>query len=180
MNQNKNILFYSNYCEHCKELLIKINNFKLKEDIQLNCVDTNRKNLPAFIKSVPTLVVPSENKVIVGDDVFKWVNTEVSKKSVKSNNVSNNQTDEILPWTNMEMSGGYSDGFSFLDSENTKEGCPMTHSFSFLNDSYSTSINTPSEGEKMSESNRSGVDQDYEALMKSRGDDTFNQGVTRI
>ena len=57
MNQNKNILFYSNYCEHCKELLIKINNFKLKEDIQLNCVDTNRKNLPAFIKSVPTLVV---------------------------------------------------------------------------------------------------------------------------
>ena len=176
---NKNILFYSNYCQHCKEILMKINNFNLKEKISLTCVDTNRKNLPAFVKSVPTMVVPSENKMITGDDVFAWVNNEASKKTTNKEIPSNNDND-IMPWTN-EMSAGFSDGFSFLDSENTTEGKPMVHSFSFLNESYSTSINTPNEGQPTQiGGQRSGIDNDYDAMMKARDSDNFNQGISRI
>ena len=184
MNNSKPTLFYSNYCQHCKELLIKINNFNLKEKVNFNCVDQNRKNLPAFVKSVPTIIVPSENKMFSGENVFNWVNNEISKMNVKNkqnNQNQNNQSDDVLPWVNSEMNNGFSDAFSFLDSDSTTEGKPIAHSFSFIDDSFSTTINTPTDGSQQQNNNTSNkIDSDYEALMKSRGDDNFNQGITRI
>ena len=177
-NNNKNILFFSNYCQHCKEVLEKINNYNLKEQINLNCVDNNRKNLPAFLKSVPTMVIPLENKLVVGDDVFSWINNEISKKTTKNESPLNNN-EEISPWTN-EMNSSFSDSFSFLDSDNTTEGKPLAHSFSFLNESYSTSINTPNEGQSIDNGMKSGLDNDYDAMMKSRDNDNFNKGISRI
>ena len=180
-NSTKSTLFFSNYCQHCKELLIKINNFNLKESLNFTCVDQNRQNLPAFVKSVPSLIIPTENKMLSGDDVFNWVNNEVSKKTENKNNQNmNNQPEDILPWVNCEMNNGYSDSFSFLDSDTTTEGKPLAHSFSFIDDSFSTKINTPTDGSQQQTKTSNKIDNDYEALMKTRGDDNFNQGITRI
>ena len=181
MNNSKPTLFYSNYCQHCKEILIKANNFNLKEKLNFNCVDQNRKNIPAFVKSVPTIIVPSENKMLSGENVFNWINSEISKINMNKNNQNNNKPDDVLPWVNSEMNNGFSDAFSFLDSETTTEGKPIAHSFSFIDDSFSTKINTPNDGSQQQNNNKSNrIDSDYEALMKSRGDDNFNQGITRI
>ena len=49
-------IFYSNHCQHSRELLTLIVNNKLKNNFQFSSIETN-KQIPPYIKSVPTLYV---------------------------------------------------------------------------------------------------------------------------
>jgi len=84
MNNNKNILFYSNFCEYCKEFNNEINNLNIKF-IGI-CVDGNR-NLPNYVKSVPTIAV--NNNIITGDNVFKWLENIKSVSHTNSGQQAN-------------------------------------------------------------------------------------------
>ena len=75
-SQARYVLYYSNLCEHCMELMILLKkNPSLGEGVQKNCVDNNPK-VPSFLKSVPTLYIQesesSKPYLYVGENVFKW------------------------------------------------------------------------------------------------------------
>ena len=71
---NKHILFYSDQCVHCCNLLKIIesqkDNFKL--------IDVNNKNvkIPNIIEKVPTLIVRGMNKPLIGKEVFTWLSAQ--------------------------------------------------------------------------------------------------------
>ena len=75
------ILYFSKNCPNSAEFLKR-----LKEENMLGafdeyfCID-NQRNLPNFLHSVPTIVVPeSPTKPLIGDDVFAWLNYKLNQK----------------------------------------------------------------------------------------------------
>jgi hypothetical protein len=162
MSSKNLVLFYSNKCVHSKEFLSL-----LHKDTNLNNqttkvnVDNPNIKLPPYVKSVPSLIVNENNKpnLLVGSKIFDWYNKK-HKQNISS--------DSIMDWDPQTMSG-YSDGFSYLESEDV-----MKKSYSFISDSES--INTPDESNYESNSSKSGqvksqLDNDYESFMSSRTND---------
>ena len=76
------ILFFSKNCPNCREFLHKLKEENMHDTIfdELFCID-GRNDLPAFLHSVPTIIVPeSPGKPLVGDDVFAWLNYKLDQK----------------------------------------------------------------------------------------------------
>lgn len=78
--QPKKIIYFSRYCEHCKEYLIALKDWELLGFFdEYICVDFN-KDLPDFVKEVPTIVVPGETQLPVsGDEACKWLGSKIDK-----------------------------------------------------------------------------------------------------
>ena len=117
--------------------IIKKNNI----NINLECIDNN-KNLPKFLRVVPTIIDKNCDKPLEGDFVFKFLNKFVNKSNTNSNsntNINSNDSienkDSIQPFFSNEMSG-YSDGYSYISNEN-----PMNHSFQFLGNNSPNNTN---------------------------------------
>lgn len=96
----KPTLFYSKKCQHCAEILNKIRlaggSFGSNFDYVL--IDGNR-NLPTFLKEVPTLIVPNYPQPMTGEAVFMWIDTQLRR------NASMNQP-QASGQRMMPMSGG--------------------------------------------------------------------------
>ena len=59
MSSATSILFFSNYCNHCKQVLHELNDSSLRTNIRFICIDSadaRKKKLPAHVKSVPCLI----------------------------------------------------------------------------------------------------------------------------
>ena len=74
----KPTLFYSKKCPHCAEVLNKIRMAPptFGSSFEYILIDGNR-NLPPFLKEVPTLLVPSHPQPLTGESVFMWIDTQV-------------------------------------------------------------------------------------------------------
>lgn len=75
MTSKVNLLFYSNNCQMCKSLLHILRNENLIQYFKGICVDDSmvRQKLPPGINRVPTIIIPSINKILVADDIFVWL-----------------------------------------------------------------------------------------------------------
>ena len=116
---NKVILFYSEKCTHSNKALaiIKKNNLSIdKQSIDM------LKQIPSFLKVVPTILIQKDSKILEGKDVFEYLNKNTSDSSIQ-------------PFFSNEMTG-YSDGYSYLDNSSQ-----INHSYEYLN---SPSGNMPS------------------------------------
>ena len=74
------ILYYSRHCENCRDFIYKLKNEGM--DILFDeffCTD-NRRQLPPFLHSVPTIIVPDSDKPLVGDDAFAWLTFKLNQK----------------------------------------------------------------------------------------------------
>ena len=69
---SKNFLFYSNFCDHSKRFIDKINKTALMNQITLCCVDDENLNIPDFITSVPTLYLVQDRNILVDEQLFQW------------------------------------------------------------------------------------------------------------
>lgn len=132
-NQKTNyILFYSNRCNHCRSFINQLNKTDLKNQFSFFCIDNNYQNIPANIKSVPSILFKGNNNVLVGKSIFNWLDEQ---NKPKINNQPNNEGP--LAWHGAEMGGSMSDNYSFLDSDTSAEGtggASIAHNFSFLSE----------------------------------------------
>ena len=87
------VVFYSNYCNHSKEFLIRLKNMKngIYEKFTKICVDNNG-SIPAAIKSVPTILVPSHPYPLTDDSVMMWLDS-----------MSNQYSSQQAPQMQMQM-----------------------------------------------------------------------------
>ena len=201
MSDKKNILFFSNYCNHCKEIIGEINKSSLQNSFKFICVDNTK--VPQYITSVPTLISAGYNKPIVGEQIVQFLNQYVQQNAQQAqntpqnvhpssmqNNQGNNanQSSESGPvaWHGGEMGSSYSDNYSFLDSDTSAQGdggSRLSHNFEFLGGNASNSqINTP--GDNSSQDSSRNVQQDeltqnMERMMQQR-DSEIPQGINRI
>jgi hypothetical protein len=59
-NQKRPVLFVSNYCEHCKQVLAMLSKKGLRSHFLIANVDKHSAQLPSFVQRVPTIL--TENK----------------------------------------------------------------------------------------------------------------------
>ena len=126
------ILYYSNYCNNCKELLQKLAHSSIKDDIHFICIDKRVKKtngttnvvlengqellLPHTITKVPALMLLNRgNKVLFGEEI----RSHIQPQEIERNNVSTNNNGEPMAFSLMDSStsgfGVASDNYSFLD-----------------------------------------------------------------
>ena len=104
----KDVLFYSNHCRYSVEILQSLKETEYDRNIVKICVDNVPKGkIPAYIISVPTLLMVDSMRQIKDEELFQWISeqTRIAKKS------------EISPFQCGEMNC-YSDSYSLVDGKN--------------------------------------------------------------
>lgn len=155
------ILYYSNYCDNCKNLLSSLSRTDLVKSIHFICIDKrNVKNgktyiilesnqevvLPDNIKSVPALLLLDDNyRIFYGDDIVKYLNPieKVNKLAA-----TNNQGEpECFPINSTNFSCVVSDNYSFLHQNvedlSTKGNGGMEQLHNYATIDHIDNINTP-------------------------------------
>ena len=67
-----NLLFYSR-TNNCIELLRMMKQYQIDKEFKIINVDNNKSEVIKKIKVIPTMIIPSINKVIIGEDVNDFV-----------------------------------------------------------------------------------------------------------
>ena len=107
------VLFISNKCNHCMEIVNIIENMN-EMTFKINVIDIrNMQQIPTFIDRVPLLLIESENKILHDEELFEFV-----KKCEKT----------IEPFMINEMHG-LSDRYSFMGEEEEQK---LDHQYVFL------------------------------------------------
>ena len=154
------IIYYSNFCNNCKELLNIITKTDLVKDIHFICIDKrNQKNgktyviletnqevvLPNNITSVPALLILHDNfKTYFGEDILEYLKP-IQKDQIDTATNFEGEPDAYA--ISNSLSGVTSDNYSFLDQTSDdlmakgSGGLRQMHSYATLN--YNDKIETP-------------------------------------
>jgi len=153
------ICYYSNFCDPSKKLLQKISRTKLQREIHFICIDQRNRGpqgqmyivyngeqliLPPTVSRVPALYFSDTNKVLFGDDIYKFL----LPKEAEINHVATNGQGEPECFSINNMNQ-LSDMYSYLDqsaedmSAKGNGGVRQLRHFSALDEN--TSIATPEE-----------------------------------
>jgi hypothetical protein len=89
-------IYISRKCEHCHELLILLH--KNRDIFKFPIVDVHTNPYPKSVTSVPCMII--DNKILPGEELFKYLNYMIQQKNKKDDNGINN--DLMPPKNNME------------------------------------------------------------------------------
>ena len=168
------ILYYSNYCNNCRELLKELSGTELSKAIHFLCIDSrvqengntyivlpNGKKmiLPPNIVRVPTLLSIQENGRLVSGMEIKGYLASKIKQAVA---VATEQQMEpsAFSFSGSSMSSIVSDNYSFLDmtaDDLTAEGnggIRQLHSYVTINDMASITAPTEAQGTRQENSSK--------------------------
>lgn len=113
-----NIIFYSQQCSTCRDLLILLRNENLLNYFTLFCVDNRLDKIPKQITRVPTMIVSNINKPLIAQETFEWVNQiKFLKNNSNANNVDQNKLSGGPKGFSENEMIGLSDKFSFTDKD---------------------------------------------------------------
>jgi hypothetical protein len=168
------ILYYSNYCDYSKQLIVNLREYKEYNSIHFINIDNRfSKNnqtyvllenqqtvlVPSFIDKVPSLLNISNHQVSFGNDIYKNItkNKEENSKTIDSDisefSFGNYKSNEVM-----------SDQFSFYDQGSDEMlakgdgGLRQMHRYVTLD--YNDRITTP--------------DEDYESSKIKEDDESVN------
>ena len=155
------ILYYSNYCNSCKKMLMYFSKSKIKNDIHFIPIDSRVEEngkmyivlengqkmlFPPILTKVPALLLLHQgNRIIYGDNIYK----QYQQQEAILNQKATNNNMEPLAFSGYEMGTSMSDTYSYLDQTpdemNAKGegGLRQMHSFVKLN--HTDRIETPDE-----------------------------------
>ncbi len=133
MNIDKPILFYSNYCQHSREILNLLQKNNVLESLLLINISSNKYKIPSFIKCVPSLYY--NNTVLFDEDLEKFINTKL---------ISKNNNDSIDAFFPSEMNSGIGYSYSYLGSSDNDN---IRNSLMYVNDMENCKITTPDEND---------------------------------
>jgi len=149
MNQQQNILFFSQNCQYSKKLIAKIINLPIYNNFQKICVDDpqTRSRLPKWVTCVPLIYLaqphPSFQNPLKDNELWMWVEQLISVQQQKQQppqpvqfqsaptqqqqpppqqqqQQQQNSFGGIEPYNFAEMRGGISsDTYSLFNSENS-------------------------------------------------------------
>ena len=156
---DKNILFYSNYCNHSKKLLEEITKSKMKDSLLFICIDDKNIQLPNFIRVVPTIYLVKNKSILTDSKISEWIDLN-----------NKNGDEDISAFNNIK---GMSSNFSFL---NDGDENLFSNKYTFLNSD--SSIETPKEFSS-NNSSKDDLTKDFERLQSSRDND-FSKPIRRI
>ncbi len=148
---NNNILFYSNKCNYCTQIIHLINKIDDINSYKLICIDDNINKFP-YIQRVPTLLISEYKKPIVGINAFNWINSR-NQFNKKTNNINLNPNSNINPKFNTLLNSNQDEklndkininDYSFIDEKNESK----------IENFYNQKIYTLPEVEKINQNNQ--------------------------
>ena len=177
------VLFISGRCEHCKKILIGIQQHSFLKPL-FNVVNVDTQPYPNYVKSVPSILI--NNQVISGQTVFEYFGKLVEGKKAQEQRVQNNQTNSsdqgqcrINEEGELEGYCGNSGSgieFSMISEENddyTKRTYKIESSYDFLegtsDDIHSQVKSMEAQDSQLSEKRKS-FDNDLERMQRERGE----------
>lgn len=179
---SETVIYISKRCPHCRTLLMKVQQREdIKGTIRISSIDD--EPFPNAIKNVPSMI--AEGVIYEASEIFRMLEeSEPSRRSSggpqgqpqgKPQGKPQGQPQGQAKESSDDMYSGYCENgsclaFSSLDDsggENEYAGqfAPLDHT--------TNSINVSDDGYKKS----SGIDNDYERMMKERGELTNNQQI---
>lgn len=93
-----NLLFYSR-TNNCIELLRMMKQYQIDKEFKIINVDNNKNEVIKKIKVIPTMIIPSINKVIVGEDVNEFVISIIKsriKESINNTSLTDEQHNKLI------------------------------------------------------------------------------------
>ena len=130
-----NILYYSNYCDKCKNILRSIGNSEIKKDIHFVCIDKRFRDpqtgaiyvilenqqkivLPPQVQKVPAMLLLNEgNKVIFGAEVTNKIKPKNDLVDARATGFNGEPMAFSLGNDNIGGFGVASDNFSYWDQD---------------------------------------------------------------
>lgn len=143
-------IFYSDQCANSKQIietLKALNKTSLYKFVLINR-STPRDQIPAFLKAVPTLFVPTTKEVIVGKDIYGYIakptNARNEKPTKEENVAISGPPGDYSAW-GFEGQGRLSESYSSWDAPGQfmTQGGSM---YTFLDGSQQQSQNTGGAG----------------------------------
>ena len=131
---NKNVFFYSAHCMYSREALQLITSRDLRGFFVIVCVDKRSIQLPDFVDRVP-LVYTIDRRVLTDEAVDAFIDTLAQQVAARAP-----PPEDVSPWSVIEMGGGLSDVFSFLECG---DGGGYAHNFADVH--HNQTIPTPDE-----------------------------------
>ena len=125
---NNNILFYSNKCKVCTQIIHLINEIDDINSFKLICIDDNINKFP-YIQRVPTLLISEYKKPIVGINAFNWINSR-NQFNKKTNNINLNPNKNLNPKFNTLLNSNENENKKFVNKDH----------YSFINDNNDSKI----------------------------------------
>lgn len=113
-----NLLFYSENDDLCKSVIAILKSEGMFSLFTLISVDDPTVKIPAEIKTVPTIIIPSIKKILVATEILKWVKTTISNKNNMKSGRENERHEQCItssPTSNNEK--GCSGPLGFISSE---------------------------------------------------------------
>lgn len=103
----KHLLFYSNYCDSCKNLIEVILKKKLRAEFMLICLDGGKYKIPDCVNRVPTIIT-RKGDILYENGIIDFI--EYLAPDVK----------DVTPYALMTGFNSFSENFGLLD-ENEKD-----------------------------------------------------------
>ena len=152
----KDILFYSNFCTYCKEIINTISKTPLNNNLMFVCVDDDNIQLPPFVTAVPTIYLVNEKKIVVDEGIESWIKEKLTRNEKPVENV------ELQPYFG-SCTSSFGNNFSSIDNSENK---PFISSFTFLGDEQPIQTPETNGGHQQSKSMS-----DFEKLQQERNNE---------
>ena len=145
MNANCNILFYSQQCQYCYQLLNLMKAENLLCYFEMFCIDNKpMSQIPPNIKTVPTMIVKNINKPLVAQETFDYINSLKQIKNQKMMELKQQmKSRDPHGYSHSEMSV-LSDPFAYHDNDNA-----MKQNYFGINEDKKNAIFTAPEQPKI-------------------------------
>jgi hypothetical protein len=158
----KPLLFYSNLCEFSKTVTSVLIKKGIREEVLLVNVDKYAHMIPPMVTKVPTIMT-QDNTIYEDDRLLQFIDNLAAQL----------RPHEVNPFYAQEMTGGLSDGYSYLDDYSDITNS-VERNFSLVSN-YQT-IQTPKEedfavGSGDIDRLRSERDQDIKKIIQSTNGD---------
>ena len=149
----KNILFYSNNCNYSKEVIKKISESPLKDNLIYVCVDDQNIKLPDFLTAVPTIYLVQNKKILMDEEIINWIQQQ---------NISKQENNSELQAYFGECNNSFGNNFCSIDNSERK---PYISNFTFLDGDNNSNVNN-----NVNNNINSLMDSKLDQLKKSRED----------
>ena len=165
-----NLLFYSQYCKVCADLLALLQRENLLVAFQLVCVDSNLAHYKKFIRNVPTMIISTLKTPLEGRGAFDWVARMKAMRQQHWMHLSQAaQQRNVLLWDRFKDKsklwgyldselGGFSDDYAYMLTDEA-----MPHAHFGVGDETKHAIYTPPKMGKVSSDEQKRMIADMEA-----------------
>lgn len=184
-------LYYSNYCNKCKELLNFLYKTQFRDEFKYICIDNRIKEnnqilillnngqkipLPPMITSVPTLLNPENKEIYIGDQIKHFLIPPQNKIQRQNDNINKDPDAFTFGLNSAPCSGVISDSYSFLSQSEDElkaegnGGMSQLYNYVTLNNYDNNKINTPEEEDNLKNNNNfslESLEQQRNADLKS-------------